>query len=135
MAGLVIKNLPDELHRKLKARAAEHRRSMTQEVLQLLERGLADDETVAEPPAPYKGKFPLADELIDGLSIDEKLLERVRVVARDRGRSVNQLLREYLEQLVEAENLESVLKDFRETSGQGHRRHWRFDRDELHERT
>jgi plasmid stability protein len=28
MAGLVIKNLPDELHRKLKARAAQHRRSI-----------------------------------------------------------------------------------------------------------
>jgi hypothetical protein len=108
---------------------------MTQEVLQLLEHGLAGDAAVAEPPATYKGEFPLTDELIERLSIDEKLLERVRAVARDQGKSVNQLLREYLEQLVEAENLESVLKDFRKTSGQGHRRHWRFDRDELHERT
>lgn len=69
------------------------------------------------------------------LSIDEKLLERARKAARAQGKSVNQLVREYLEQLSAAENLENALEDFRKTSGTGHRRDWRFNRDELHERT
>ena len=69
------------------------------------------------------------------LSIDEKLLERARKAARAQGKSVNQLVREYHEQLSAAENLENALEDFRKTSGTGHRRDWRFNRDELHERT
>ena len=68
------------------------------------------------------------------LSIDEKLLERARVAAQAQGKSVNQLVREYLEQLSDAKNLESALEDFRKTSGLGHRKNWRFNRDELHER-
>lgn len=64
MPGLVIKNLPRELHRKLKAQAARHRRSMTKEVLVVLERGLgADGPTVPEPP-PFKGRIRLADKLL-----------------------------------------------------------------------
>lgn len=65
MAGLVIKNLPDELHQKLKARAAQHRRSMTREAIVLLEHGLEREDEVQEPPAPYKGAFALTDEFID----------------------------------------------------------------------
>jgi plasmid stability protein len=65
MVGLVIKNLPDGLHQKLKTRAAQHHRSMTKEAIALLERGLESNQTVQEPPAPYKGKFPLTGKLID----------------------------------------------------------------------
>lgn len=36
MATLNIKNFPDDLHRKLRARAARDRRSMAQEVVLLL---------------------------------------------------------------------------------------------------
>lgn len=36
MATLNIKNLPDLLHKKLKARARAHRRSVAQEVTQML---------------------------------------------------------------------------------------------------
>ena len=43
MPGLVIKDLPAKLHRKLKERAARHRRSMTKEVLVVLERALSED--------------------------------------------------------------------------------------------
>ncbi|HEX7026223.1 MAG TPA: DUF6364 family protein [Gammaproteobacteria bacterium] len=68
------------------------------------------------------------------LSIDEKLLERVRAAAQAQGKSVNQLVREYLEQLPDVENLENVIADFRKTSGLGHRRNLRLNRDELHER-
>jgi plasmid stability protein len=44
MATLNIKNLPDPLYRKLKARAKRERRSIAQEVTQLLAEAL-------EPPA------------------------------------------------------------------------------------
>lgn len=65
MSSLVIKGLPQDLHRKLKEQAARHHRSMTREAIALLERGLALDEEVREPPAPYKGKFPLTEALIN----------------------------------------------------------------------
>lgn len=69
------------------------------------------------------------------LSIDENILKRARETARAQGKSVNQLVREYLEQLSATENLENALADFRRTSGTGHRKNWRFNRNELHERT
>ena len=45
MATLNIKNLPDPLYRKLKARAKRERRSVAQEVTHLLAKAL-------EPPTP-----------------------------------------------------------------------------------
>jgi plasmid stability protein len=41
MATLVIKNLPEGLHARLKLRAEQHRRSLTKEALELIESGLA----------------------------------------------------------------------------------------------
>ena len=41
MAGLLIKDFPPELHRKLKAEAERHHRSMTWQALALLEQALA----------------------------------------------------------------------------------------------
>jgi plasmid stability protein len=60
MAGISIKNVPDELHRRLKERARRNRRSMTQEILAILESELPDgDET---PLAPLrKGRFPISE--------------------------------------------------------------------------
>jgi len=54
MAALVIKNLPDSLHRRLKEEAARNRRSMTQQALAILENALAGAPGVAnkEPPRP-----------------------------------------------------------------------------------
>ena len=40
MPALVIKALPDHLHRRLKEQSQRHRRSMTQEAMIALERGL-----------------------------------------------------------------------------------------------
>lgn len=45
MATLNIKNLPDVLYRKLKKRAERQRRSITQEVTQILVDALAEPET------------------------------------------------------------------------------------------
>lgn len=44
MPTLVIKSFPEELHLRLKEKAAAHRRSVTQETIHLLEKAL-----VAEP--------------------------------------------------------------------------------------
>lgn len=41
MPGLLIKDFPPELHRRLKAEAAHYHRSMTRQALALLEQALA----------------------------------------------------------------------------------------------
>ena len=41
MSGLLIKDFPPELHRKLKEEAARHHRSMTRQALALLEDALS----------------------------------------------------------------------------------------------
>lgn len=65
MPGLVIKDLPPELHRKLREQAARHHRSMTKEVLAVLEAALGKEERLMEAPPPFKGQFALTDEFID----------------------------------------------------------------------
>ena len=64
MPGLVIKDLPAKLHRKLKAQAARHHRSMTKEVLALLERALNEETQPNVIPPPFKGRFALTDKYI-----------------------------------------------------------------------
>ncbi len=66
MPGLVIKNLPPTLHRKLKKQAARNHRSMTKQVLAILERILSEErEPEEETPPPLKGRFPLTRKFID----------------------------------------------------------------------
>ena len=64
MPGFVIKDLPKDLHRKLKEQAARHRRSMTKEALALLEQGLGAAVQV-KAAAPFKGRFALTDRFLD----------------------------------------------------------------------
>lgn len=47
VATLNIKNLPDPLYRKLKARARKRRRSMTQEVTEILTHALSEPEPLS----------------------------------------------------------------------------------------
>ncbi|MFV2073600.1 MAG: Arc family DNA-binding protein [Thermoanaerobaculales bacterium] len=42
MAGLMIRELPDELHERLKERARVHRRSLSKEAIVILEEALGD---------------------------------------------------------------------------------------------
>jgi len=65
MPGFVIKDLPAKLHRKLKQRAARNHRSMTKEVLALLDRVLSEEDRPSEIPSPFKGRFALTDEFIE----------------------------------------------------------------------
>jgi len=65
MPGLVIKNLPQELHRRLKERAVRHHRSMTKEVIAVLEQALETKGVAETLPPPYKGRIALTDKLIE----------------------------------------------------------------------
>ena len=70
------------------------------------------------------------------VSVDERVVERARRVARSMDKSLNQLVREYLEQLAGRDQVEDDCAELRRLSaeGSGRSRGWRFDGDELHER-
>lgn len=67
MPALVIKDLPAEIHRRLKDEATRHHRSMTQQAIVILEQGLHRARPVPVFKA-YKGRFPLTNEFINGVS-------------------------------------------------------------------
>ena len=69
------------------------------------------------------------------LSIDEQLASRARKRAQALGKSLNQLIRDYLQKLVGGDDPEQSIEEFRRLSGKGHSRGWRFDRNEIHERS
>lgn len=62
MTDLLIRQIPDELHTKLKESARANRRSMNQEVLVLLERSLGEGTAAPPLPQPLEGAFPIDDE-------------------------------------------------------------------------
>jgi hypothetical protein len=68
------------------------------------------------------------------LSIDEQTVARARKKAEALGKSLNQLIRDYLQKLVGSDDPEQSIEEFKRLSGQGHSRGWRFDRDEIHAR-
>ncbi|CAN5689208.1 hypothetical protein BH10CHL1_BH10CHL1_13650 [soil metagenome] len=53
MAGLLIRDLPNQLHRKLRERAQQNRRSMAKEALSLLEIALTTSEQ-AQSSLPHR---------------------------------------------------------------------------------
>lgn len=71
------------------------------------------------------------------LSVDEKVLERARRAARAMNKSINQLVRDYLEQLAGDGDVDEEVGELRRLSAEsgGRSRGWHFDRDELHERS
>ncbi len=56
MPTLVIKSFPQDLHSRLKKIAAAHRRSVTQETIQLIEKALQQEEN-ASASAPGLSKW------------------------------------------------------------------------------
>lgn len=52
MPDLLIRNLPEDLHARLKVAAAAHRRSVTQETIATLERGLNTHDSTERQPLP-----------------------------------------------------------------------------------
>jgi Ribbon-helix-helix protein, copG family len=68
-------------------------------------------------------------------SVDEKTVARARKRAEAMGRSLNQVIREYLQKLAGSDDPERSIEEFRRLSGTGDSRGWRFNRDEIHERS
>lgn len=70
------------------------------------------------------------------LSVDERLVKEARRVASAMGKSLNQLVREYLEELTAVHDARSDIEEMRHLTakGQGRSLGWRFDREEIHER-
>ena len=69
------------------------------------------------------------------LSIDEQTLARARKRAEALGKSINQLVRDYLQQLAGDDDAEASIAEFKRLSGKGHSKGWRFNRDEIYERS
>jgi hypothetical protein len=69
------------------------------------------------------------------LSVDEQLLAQARKRATALGKSLNQLVRDYLQTLAGTDDPERSIDEFRRLSGRGHSHGWRFNRDEIHERS
>jgi hypothetical protein len=69
------------------------------------------------------------------LSIDEQLASRARKRAEALGKSLNQLIRDYLQSVAGGNDAESSIEEFKRLSGRGDSRGWRFNRDEIHERS
>ncbi len=70
------------------------------------------------------------------LSVDEQVAERARVAAQAMGKSLNQAVREYLEQLGGQQRLQAELDAFEQSAlaTPGRLRGWKFDRDEANRR-
>jgi hypothetical protein len=70
------------------------------------------------------------------LSIADEVIEEARRRAETMGTSVNQLVREYLEQFAGGTDANADAAEFERLSraAQGHSRGWKFNREELHER-
>ncbi|MFT3916048.1 MAG: DUF6364 family protein [Anaeromyxobacteraceae bacterium] len=69
------------------------------------------------------------------LSVDDQLVARARKKAEALGKSLNQLVRDYLEKLAGDDDPARWIEEFERLSGQGDSKGWRFNRDEIHERS
>ncbi len=68
------------------------------------------------------------------LSLDDQLVTRARKKAETLGKSLNQLIRDYLQTVAGGDDPERSIAEFKRLSGRGHSRGWRFNRDEIHSR-
>lgn len=66
------------------------------------------------------------------LAVDEKVAENARKAARAMGKSLNQVVREYLERLAGTTQIDANLEELRRTSGLGNSRGSKFTRDEIY---
>ena len=71
------------------------------------------------------------------LSADEGLIDKARSEAARRGKSLNQLIRDHLEELAGHREPSNEFERLRELSklSRGQRAGWRFSRDEIHDRS
>lgn len=69
------------------------------------------------------------------LSIDRQVVARARKKAEALGKSLNQLIRDYLQTLAGGDDANQSIEEFKRLSGRGDSRGWRFDRNEIHDRS
>ncbi len=71
------------------------------------------------------------------LSADEAVIKQARKRAEAMGKSLNQLVREYLQQLAGGSDVNDDITALRRLSKEGRGRSggWRFNREEIHERS
>lgn len=70
------------------------------------------------------------------LSVDDEVIDKARQRASVLGKSVNQLVREYLEQFAGVSDRHALVQELKELTrtSTGNSRGWKFNREELHER-
>ncbi len=70
------------------------------------------------------------------LSVDERVAEAARETARKMGKSLNQAVRDYLDQLAGEERVVAEWDAFEQRclSGAGRLNGWKFDRNAIHDR-
>jgi plasmid stability protein len=73
MAVLNIKSVPDKLYRKLQARAKRERRSVAQEVIQILDQALTEPPRLSIMDLQGRGK-----EIWQGINSDQYIQEERR---------------------------------------------------------
>jgi hypothetical protein len=69
------------------------------------------------------------------VDLDDQLASRAQEVAKGLGLSLNQLIRQYLEDLTSQPSAEEDIAELRRLSGLGHSQGWKFNRDEIHGRS
>ncbi len=71
------------------------------------------------------------------LVVDENIVEQARKTAQVMGKSLNQVVRDYLEQLAGTDQDQLQVEKFVESAqnSPGRLGGWRFNRDELHDRS
>ena len=68
-------------------------------------------------------------------SVDEQTVAKARWVAQSMHKSLNRVIREYLELLAGQDQAKRDAEEFRRLSGQGKPGHgWKFNRDEIYDR-
>jgi antitoxin component of RelBE/YafQ-DinJ toxin-antitoxin module len=70
------------------------------------------------------------------LSIDEQLADQARLAAQSMGKSLNQAVRDYLQQLAGAQQVDAEVTAYEQSARHtpGRLAGWRFDRDEANRR-
>lgn len=71
------------------------------------------------------------------LAVDDRVVEEARRAAESMGKSLNQVVREYLEHLATPDDIEADIAELKRLSEEspGDSRGWRFNREEIHERS
>ncbi len=79
MAILTVKNIPDAVYRRLKRQAAQHRRSLNQEIIACLERSAG---SVPLDPDTFLARARELRNLVKGPLLTERRLKQLKSAGR-----------------------------------------------------